>query len=80
MPEASLNVLNSFYMDENLASSPKVEEETLKVENLLKLLFLGVFKLTMFVSNVASFPPQLQVNPTRSFEANDIPNVEVLFC
>ena len=65
-------VINNFYMDDYLKSSPTVEEATRKLKDLVKLLSLGGFKLTKFVSNVHTNPLQLETDPTKPTEVKQI--------
>ena len=75
-PEAAQSVINNFYMDDYLESSPTAEEATQKAEDLVKLLSLGGFKLTKFLSNVPTIPPQLEADPTSPTEGKEIPSTE----
>ena len=78
-PEAAQSVINNFYMDDYLESSPTIEEATRKAKDLAKLLSLGGFKLTKFVSNVPTIPPQVETNstsPTETKETKEIPSTE----
>ena len=75
-PEAAQSVLSNFYMDDYLESCPTVEEATRKAEDLVKLLSLGGFKLTKFVSNVPSIPAQMETDPTPAVEVKEIPSGE----
>ena len=75
-PEAAQSVINNFYMDDYLESSPTAEEATRKAKDLVNLLSLGGFKLTKFVSNVPTFPPQLEADPTQPTEGKEIPSTE----
>ena len=75
-PEAAQSVLSNFYMDDYLESCPTVEEATRKAEDLVKLLSLGGFKLTMFVSNVPSTPAEMETDPTLATEVKEIPSGE----
>ena len=72
--EAAQSVLSNFYMDDYLESRPTAEERTRKAEDLLKLLLLGGFKLTKFVSNVPSIPARK--NPIPATEVKEIPSGE----
>ena len=62
-PEATVSVLNNFYMDDYLESCPTVEEVTRKSQDLVRLLKLGGFSLTKFVSNVPNLLPKLNQEP-----------------
>ena len=75
-PEAAQSVINNFYMDDYLESSPTAEKATQKAKDLVKLLSLGGFKLTKFVSNVPTIPPQLEADPTSPTEGKKIPSTE----
>ena len=75
-PEAAQSVINNFYMDDYLESSPTIEEATRKAKDLVKLLSLGGFKLTQFVSNVRTIPPQVETDPTTPTETKEIPSTE----
>ena len=75
-PEAAQSVINNFYMDDYLESSPYIEEATRKAKDLVKLLSLGGFKLTKFVSNVRTIPPQVETDPTIPTETKEIPSTE----
>ena len=77
-PEAAQSVINNFYMDDYLESSPTAEEATRKAKDLVNLLSLGGFKLTKFVSNVPTIPPQLEADPTSPTEGKQIPSTENL--
>ena len=72
-PEAAQSVINNFYMDDYLESSPTAEEATRKAKDLVNLLSLGGFK---FVSNVSTIPPQLEADPTSPTEGKEIPSTE----
>ena len=61
-PEAAQSVINNFYMDDYLESSSTIKEATRKALDLVKLLSLGGFKLTKFVSMVPTIPPQVETN------------------
>ena len=63
-------------MDDYLESSPTIEEATRKAKDLVKLLSLGGFKLTKFVSNVRTIPPQVETDPTIPTETKEIPSTE----
>ena len=63
-------------MDDYLESSPTAEEATRKAKDLVNLLSLGGFKLTKFVSNVPTIPPQLKTDPTSPTESKEIPSTE----
>ena len=75
-PEAARSVLNNFYMDDYLESSPTVEEATRKAEDLVKLLSFGGFKLTKFVSNENSIPSRLEPQHDAKTEVKEIPRPE----
>ena len=60
-------------MDDYIESCRTVEEATRKAEGLVKLLSLGGFKLTKFVSNVPSIPAQLETDSTPATEVKEIP-------
>ena len=75
-PEAAHSVINNFYMDDYLESSPTIEEATRKAKDLVKLLSLGGFKLTKFVSNVRTIPPQVETDPSIPTETKEIPSTE----
>ena len=75
-PEAAQSVINNFYMDDYLESSPTIEEATRKAKDLVKLLSLGGFKLTKFVSNVCTIPPQVETDPSIPTETKEIPSTE----
>ena len=75
-PEAARSVINNFYMDDYLESSPTAEEANRKAKDLVNLLSLGGFKLTKFVSNVPTIPPQLEADPTSPTEGKEIPSSE----
>ena len=75
-PEAAQSVINNFYMDDYLESSPTAEETTRKAKDLVNLLSLGGFKLMKFVSNVPTIPPQLEADPTSPTEGKEIPSTE----
>ena len=75
-PEAAQSVINNFYMDDYLESSPTIEEATRKAKDLVKLLSLGGFKLTKFVSNVRTIPPKVETDPTIPTETKEIPSTE----
>ena len=75
-PEAAQSVINNFYMDDYLETSPTIEEATRKAKDLVKLLSLGGFKLTKFVSNVRTIPPQVETDPTTPTETKEIPSTE----
>ena len=75
-PEAAQSVINNFYMDDYLESSPSIEEAARKAKDLVKLLSLGGFKLTKFVSNVRTFPPQVETDSTTPTETKEIPSTE----
>ena len=75
-PEAAQSVINNFYRDDYLESSPTIEEATRKAKDLVKLLSLGGFKLTKFVSNVRTIPPQVETDPTIPTETKEIPSTE----
>ena len=74
--EAVQSVSSNFYVDDYLQSGPTVEEATRKAEDLVKLLSLGDFKLTMFVSNVSSIPAQMETNRTPETKVEEIPSGE----
>ena len=69
--EAANSVVNHFYMDDYLESSPTVNEATQKARDLVEMLAKSGFKLTKFVSNVPSLvnrvDPKSQM-PTDSTE------------
>ena len=75
-PEAAQIVLNNFYMDDYLESSPTIEEAARKAKDLVNLLSLGGFKLTKFVSNVRTIPSQVETNSTTPTETKEIPSTE----
>ena len=75
-PEADQSVINNFYMDDYLESSPTAEEATRKAKDLVNLLSLGGFKLTKFVSNVPTIPPQLEADPLSPTEGKEIRSTE----
>ena len=78
-PDAARSVHNSFYMDDYLESSPTAIEASNKPKDLVKMLALGGFKLTKFVSNVPSIP--IEVDPSsdsRTTEEKEIPTREIL--
>ena len=74
-PETAQSVLNILYVDDYLESSPTAEEATRKAKNLVKMISLGGFQLTNFVSNVPTIPPQLEADPTPT-EGREIPSNE----
>ena len=64
-------------MDEYLESSPTAIQASKKAEDLVKMLDLGEFKLTKFVSNVPSIP--IEVDPSsdnKTTEDEEIPTAE----
>ena len=71
-------------MDINLLSSPTVNEATNKAQDVIEMLAKGGFKLTKFVSNVASLvnnvdpKPQLPTDPTEKVLATDEETSHVL--
>ena len=75
-PEAAQSVINTFYVDDYLESSTTIEEAARKAKDLLKLLSLCGFKLTKFVSNVPTIPPQVETNSTSPTETKEIPSTE----
>ena len=75
-PEAAQSVINNFYMDEHLESSPTIDEAARKAKDLVKLLLLGGFKVTKFVSNVHTIPPQVETNSKTPTETKEIPSTE----
>ena len=76
LPEAAQSVINNFSMDDYLESSPTIEEAARKAKGLVNLLLLGGFKLTKFVSNVRSIPPQVETDFTTPTETKEIPSTE----
>ena len=76
-PDAARSVHNNFYMDDYLESSPTANEASNKAKDLVKMLALGGFKLTKFVSNVPSIPIEVDPNSdTRTTEEKEIPTAE----
>ena len=75
-PEAAQSVLSNFYMDDYLESCPTVEEATRKAGDLVKLLSLGGFKLTKFMSKLPSIPAQTETDPTPATEVKEMPSGE----
>ena len=76
-PDAARSVHNNFYMDDYLESSPTAIEASNKAKDLVKMLALGGFKLTKFVSNVPSIPIEVDPNSdTRTTEEKEIPTAE----
>ena len=75
-PEAAQSVIINFYMDDYLESIPTIEEVARKAEDLVKLLSLGGFKLTKFVSNVRTIPPQVETDSTTPSETKEIQSTE----
>ena len=76
-PDAARSVHNNFYMDDYLESSPTAIEASNKAKDLVKMLALGGFKLTKFVSNVPSIPIEVDPNSdTRITEEKEIPTAE----
>ena len=76
-PDAARSVHNNFYMDDYLESSPTVTEASNKAKDLVKLLALGGFKLTKFVSNVPSFPVEVEPNSdNETTDAKKIPTAK----
>ena len=76
-PDAARSVQNNFYMDDYLESSPTADEASNKAKDLVKMLALGGFKLTKFVSNVPSIPIEVDPNSdTRTTEEKEIPTAE----
>ena len=76
-PDAARSVHNNFYMDDYLESSPTANEASNKAKDLVKMLALGGFKLTKFVSNVPSSP--IEVDPSsdnRTTEEKENPTAE----
>ena len=63
-------------MDDYPESCPTVEEATRKAEDMVKLLSLGGFELTKFVSNVPSIPTQMETDTTPATEVKEIPSGE----
>ena len=63
-------------MVDYLEPSLTVEEATRKAKDLVKLLSLGGFKLTKFVSNVPSIPAQFEPGFNAPTEVKEIPNTE----
>ena len=49
-------------MNDYLESSPTVSEASSKAKDIVKLLALGGFKLTKFVSKVPSIPVEVEPN------------------
>ena len=77
LPDAARSVHNNFYMDDYLESSPTANEASNKAKDLVKMLAIGGFKLTKFVSNVPSIPIEVDPNrDTRTTEEKEIPTVE----
>ena len=73
-PEAAQSVINNFYMNDYLESSPTINEAVRKAKDLVKLLLLGGFKLMKFVSNVRSIPPQVETNSKTPTETKETPS------
>ena len=76
-PDTARSVHNNFYMDDYLESSPTAIEASKKAKELVKMLALGGFNLTKFVSNVPSIP--IEVDPSsdnRTTEEKEIPTAE----
>ena len=64
-------------MDDYLESSPTANEVSNKAKNLVKMLALGGFKLTKFVSNVPSIPNEVEPkSDNRTTEAKKMPTAE----
>ena len=71
--DAARSVHNNFYMDDYLESSSTAN----KAKDLVKMLALGGFKLTKFVSNVPSIPNEVEPNSdNRTTEAKEMPTAE----
>ena len=68
-PKAARSVQTNFYMDDYLESSPTAEEAAQKAKDLVKMLSIGGFKLTKFVSN----DPKIlsQIEPDSENQSND---------
>ena len=64
-PKAAQSVQTKFYMDDYLESSPTADEATQKAKDLVKLLSLGGFNLTKFVSNDRNILQQIEPNSER---------------
>ena len=60
--KAAQSVQTNFYMDDYLESSPTADEATQKEKDLVKLLSLGGFNLTKFVSNDRYILQQIEPN------------------
>ena len=58
-PEAAKSVENNFYMDDYLELSATIDEATRKAQELVKMLSIGGFTLTKFVSNVPNLSNRL---------------------
>ena len=61
-PKAAQSVQTNFYMDDYLESSPTADEATQKAKDLVKLLSLGGFNLTKFVSKDRNILQQIKPN------------------
>ena len=68
-PKAAQSVHTNFYMDDYLESSPTAEEAAQKAKDLVKMLLLGGFKLTKFVSNDSKILNQIE--PDSENQSND---------
>ena len=61
-PKAAQSGQTNFYMDDYLESSPTADEATQKAKDLVKMLSLGGFNLTKFVSNDRYILQQIEPN------------------
>ena len=68
-PNVAQSVQTNFYMDDYLESSPTAEEAIQKAKDLTKLLSIGEFKLTKFMSNDSNILQQIE--PNSDSQTND---------
>ena len=68
-PKAARSVHTNFYMDYYLESSPTAEEDAQKAKDLVKLLSIGGFNFTKFVSNDSKILNQIE--PDSKNQNND---------
>ena len=77
IPKAAQSVQTNFYMDDYLESSPTAEEATKNATDLVKLLSLGGFNLTKFVSNDHNILQQIEPNSEHQLnDSKQLPTTE----
>ena len=62
-PNAAHSVQTNFFIDDYLKSSPTAEDAFQKAKDLTKLLSIGRFKLTKFMSNDSNILQKIESNP-----------------